>query len=220
MAVTTAPPRPQTGGPPRAEPPAGAGGGDGDRPRHRPSRETARLGMGLALASISMLFIGLTSAYVVRRGLEGSWQSARLPLLLYLNTAVLLASSLTLERARRQIQTGHLRGFRRWLTRTLAAGAIFLAGQLAAWRELAVAGVYLNTNPHASFFYLLTALHGLHLFGGLLALAYLRVAAQGTIEPSAWGPARLWRWCDATALYWHFMDGLWIYLLVLLTLGR
>lgn len=219
MAITTAPPQIETGGPPRAEPPSGAGGGDsGGRSKH--ARETARLGMLLALASISMLFVGLTSAYIVRRGLEGAWQANALPPLLYWNTMVLLASSVTLEKARAQIRTGNRRAFRRWLSRTLAAGAVFLAGQLVAWRQLAAVGVYLSTNPHASFFYLLTALHGVHLLGGLLALAYLRLAAKGTLEPSAWGPARLWRWSDAAALYWHFMDGLWIYLLVLLSLGR
>ncbi len=220
MAVTTAPPQLEAGGPPRAEPPAGGDSNGGDRGRGRAAGETARLGTALALASISMLFVGLTSAYIVRRGLEGVWRQNALPPLLYVNTAVLLASSLTLERARRRIRTADVRGFRRWLSRTLAAGAAFLAGQVAAWRQLAAAGVYLSTNPHASFFYLLTALHGLHLFGGLLALAWLRVAAAGGVEPAAWGPARLWRWTDATALYWHFMDGLWIYLLVLLSLGR
>lgn len=219
MAITTAPSRLESVGPPRVEPPSGAGGGDGEG-RGRHARETARLGMLLALASISMLFVGLTSAYIVRRGLEGAWQANALPPLLYWNTMVLLASSATLEKARRQIQTGNRRAFRVWLSRTLAAGAVFLAGQLAAWRQLAAAGVYLSTNPHASFFYLLTALHGAHLFGGLLALAYLRLAAGGAIASSAWGPARLWRWTDATALYWHFLDGLWIYLLVLLSLGR
>jgi cytochrome c oxidase subunit 3 len=219
MALTTAPPELETGGPPRPAPPSGGGDG-GEGGRGRPAGQTARLGMGLALASISMLFVGLTSAYIVRRGVEGVWQSNALPALLYLNTAVLLASSFLLERARRQIGTGNRRAFRRWLSWTLLAGAVFLAGQLAAWRQLAAAGVYLSSNPHASFFYVLTALHGLHLFGGLLALAYLRVVAAGGVEPASWGPARLWRWTDATALYWHFMDGLWIYLLVLLSLGR
>lgn len=219
MAITTAPPQLKTGGPPRAEPPAGAGGGDGER-RSKHARETARLGMLLALASISMLFVGLTSAYIVRRGLEGAWQANSLPALLYWNTVVLLASSAALEKARRQIRTGNRRAFRKWLSRTVAAGLVFLAGQLAAWRQLAAAGVFLSTNPHASFFYLLTALHGAHLFGGLLALAYLRLTAGGAVASSVWGPARLWRWTDATALYWHFMDGLWLYLLVLLSLGR
>jgi cytochrome c oxidase subunit 3 len=158
--------------------------------------DTYRLGMLFALAGIAMLFISLTSAYVVRQGLGTDWQRLRMPELLWVNTAVLLASSVTLEIARGNLS-------RRWLVLTLALGCVFLGGQLAAWRQLAAEGFFLGTNPHSSFFYTLTGLHGLHVAGGLVALGWAALRMRR-------------RWVEVTALYWHFMDGLWLYLLVLL----
>ena len=87
-------------------------------------------------------------------------------------------------------------------------GLSFLAGQMVVWLQLAGTGVFLATNAHSSFFYTLTALHGLHLSGGLAALGWL---ARRVGENAGGG----WLF-DVTALYWHFMDGLWVYLLVLL----
>jgi cytochrome c oxidase subunit III len=159
--------------------------------------------MRFALASITMLFIALTSAYVVRQGLDPEWRAIQRPAILWINTIVLLASSFTIEKARRATRSGTS-----WLFSTLLLGVAFVIGQLIAWRELSDQGVYLSTSPHSSFFYLLTGLHGLHLLGGIVALTY--IALRGLDED------HLPRWVGATALYWHFMDGLWIYLFVLL----
>jgi cytochrome c oxidase subunit 3 len=158
-----------------------------------------------------MLFIALTSAYVVRQGLGGDWQTVRMPRLLWLTTAILLGSSLSLELARSSFNRGLDRVFKGWLTITLLLGVVFLLGQLLAWRQLAAQGIYLNTNPHSSFFYLLSGTHGLHVVGGVIALA---VVAWG-----AWRHRYTWRQhtaVDVAGLYWHFMDGLWVYLLVVL----
>jgi len=130
-----------------------------------------------------------------------------------LNTVVLLASSLTLELSRRSLaamKSGE-GPFRRWGYVTLALGCAFLAGQFQAWRQLAARGVYLSTNPSSSFFYLLTAAHGLHLLGGIGALTYVVARARGT-----WRVSGKRTVVDLTALYWHFMDGLWVYILLLL----
>jgi cytochrome c oxidase subunit 3 len=154
--------------------------------------------MWLALAAITMLFIAMTSAYVVRLGFDPNWRAIRMPPILLVNTVVLLASSVTMEKARRAPGA-------KWFMVTLLLGLSFLGGQLAAWRQLSMAGIYLGTNPHSSFFYLLTGLHGLHLLGGVAALSHV-VFSQMNRE----------RWVDVTALYWHFMDGLWIYLVALL----
>jgi len=170
-------------------------GGGGPAGRAMPP-DTYRLGMMFGLAGISMLFISLTSAYVVRQGLGADWQRTRMPDLLWANTALLVASSFTFEAARRSLS-------RRWLTVTLVLGLAFLGGQLAVWSQLAASGIYLGTNPHSSFFYTLTGLHGLHVLGGLAALGYLTARVRR-------------RWVEVTALYWHFMDGLWLYLMVLL----
>lgn len=177
--------------------------------RGRPGRtQTCGLGMMLALTSVSMLFIALTSAYIVRSGLDPAWRAIAMPRILLFNTAALALSSVTIERARRTLAA-------RWLAATLALGLLFVCGQLAAWGQLTAAGIYLSTNPHSGFFYLLTALHGLHVAGGLAALGWLLVQAWREVRPCLRE-----RWLGVTALYWHFMDGLWIYLLVLLFVWR
>ena len=168
----------------------------------------------LALAGIVMFFMALTSSFLVRKGLGDDWVSFALPRILWANTLVLLASSGAIQLARARLRSGDTEGFRRWWAITTALGALFLAGQFAAWRQLAAQGVFLATNPSSSFFYLLTALHGLHLLGGIVALLYV------TYRP--WQRSRITQStaADLVSIYWHFMDGLWIFLFALLYLGR
>ena len=165
--------------------------------------------MWLALGAVVMVFAAFTSAYVVRKGVSLDWRPIALPSILWLNTVVLLASSLTIERARRDRNS-----CLPWLTVTSMLGAVFLGGQYLAWRQLRTNGVYLASNPSSSFFYLLTGAHGLHILGGMLALFYVVVQAWRRAE---W--ANRQAAVEATALYWHFMDGLWIYLFFLLQVG-
>ena len=190
----------------------GGGGGDFGLPQYRVPGHTYQLGMWFALAGIVMLFAGFTSAMVVRRGMSFDWVSIAVPRLLWVNTAVLVVSSLTLEFSRRALTVRAAEHFIRWLGATVALGVVFLAGQLVVWRELAAHGVYLATNPSSSFFYVLTAAHGVHLLGGVLALGYVVIhagrMARGRVRRTA---------LDVTAIYWHFMDALWIYLFFLLT---
>jgi cytochrome c oxidase subunit 3 len=161
-----------------------------------------------------MTFAALTSALVVRKGGSMDWRHFTLPSILYLNTALLLASSWTLEIARRRV-AAYMGGLRtqvqhpaRWLYATLALGLLFVGGQYIAWRQLSAEGLYLATNPASSFFYVLTAAHVLHVFGGLGGL--VRVIAK--LKHAVLRRSTL----DATSRYWHFMDVLWIYLLLLL----
>ncbi len=170
-----------------------------------------RTGMWMALAAIVMLFAAFTSALVVRKGMSNDWINTSIPRILYLNTLLLLTSSLTLELSRRSLSAGFLDRFKHWWYATLALGIAFVGGQLLAWHDLAARGVYLATNPSSSFFYLLTATHGIHLLGGIIALFYI-VLRSGRILARGKRAA-----VDAAAIYWHFMDGLWIYLLFLLT---
>lgn len=194
-----------------------AGGGD-DGPRGRPNSPISSrryfTGISLGLAAILMFFMALTSAYIVRKGFGGDWQALRLPPILLLNTAVLLLSSLTIEIARRHAADAQLTFFRRWWSVTTLLGLAFLAGQIIAWRQLAAAGMFLRSNPASSFFYTLTAAHGAHLAGGILALLYVAFRA--------WERAKITRSAAAeiASIYWHFMDGLWVFLLLLLYLGR
>jgi cytochrome c oxidase subunit 3 len=142
---------------------------------------------------------------------EVDWPVLPLPPVLWLTTGLLLLSSVTMEGARRAAQRGTRPTLRHWLAGTTALGLAFLIGQLVAWRQLAAAGVYLATTPHSAFFYLLTGVHGLHLAGGIGALGYALVKA-----PAAETPAAAQDIADPVATYWHFLDGLWVYLFVIL----
>jgi cytochrome c oxidase subunit III len=178
-------------------------------------RQGSSSGITIGLCAIAMSFAALSSALLVRKG-AGDWKHLAIPELLYFNTAVLAASSLTLEVGRRRIAAfmrtaGSVGGNPRlWLEGTLALGLVFLAGQLLAWRHLAESGFYLATNPSSSFFYVLTAGHGLHLFGGLFGLLLVLHRLSGPAPTLRKSTIR------AAAYYWHFMGVLWIYLLLLL----
>ena len=172
-------------------------------------------GIWLALASILMFFTALTSSFLVRKGLANDWVPFALPRILWGNTAVLLLSSVSVERARRRLGQRAVGEFRRWWGLTTALGLVFLAGQLVAWRQLAAAGVYLASNPSSSFFYLLTGAHGAHLLGGVLALFYVgfrKSAAEGRLSQQTA--------VTVVSIYWHFLGGLWVYLFLLLHWGR
>jgi cytochrome c oxidase subunit III len=191
------------------------GGGDGgDKNRnYRPTPDKYRLGIWLGIASIVMMFMAITSALVIRQG--DDWSPISIPSALWLSTSVLFASSLTIEWARRSLKRGMNDLFKRWLSATMLLGVLFVAGQLLAWRQLVLSGIFLSTNPHSSFFYLMTGLHGLHLLGGIIALSWIVFGAWRNRFSKEQTMA-----VDATAIYWHFMDILWIYLFLLLFVWR
>jgi cytochrome c oxidase subunit 3 len=184
----------------------------------------ARTGVWIGIATITMSFTAYTSALVVRQGSGADWQHFRLPAILYLNTVLLLASSGALELGRSRIRWSWLqaasdagvdpgvapRGIG-WLYGTLALGLLFIAGQVLAWRDLAGQGLFLATNPSSAFFYVFTALHALHLLGGVAGLAYV----VGRVHHSTARPEAA---LGAASLYWHFMAVLWLYLLLVLAL--
>jgi cytochrome c oxidase subunit 3 len=157
-----------------------------------------------------MAFAAFTSAFVVRRGISDDWVALRLPRIVWANTAILLASSLLLEIARRSLRNGRRTAFNRYWTAGTICGGLFLVGQAAAWWQLNAAGIFVATNPSSSFFYLLTAAHGLHILGGLTALAYVDVQALRL----QLGPGKRTA-VDVSAVFWHFVDGLWLFLMVL-----
>lgn len=158
-----------------------------------------------------MLFLALTAAMVDRAMRSSNWVHTAVPPILYFNTLVLITSSFTFELSRRALKREASKRFVRWLYITTALGITFIAGQLVAWRELAARGIYITTNPSSSFLYLLTAAHGVHLLGGILALLYLVFRTRKIISYPRKRIA-----VHITAVYWHFMDALWIYLLILL----
>lgn len=195
------------------------GGGDDSDGASGFSPERGLLGMWIALGGILMMFVALSSAYVVRLGTSQDPPPVALPNVLWLSTALILASSATFEFAKRSLVAGLGLTYRRWIIITFALGLGFVSSQLFAWRRLVESGVYLATNPHSSFFYVLTGTHGIHLLGGLLALLYLLVREWKPWTDSK-AEARRRLAASVVGVYWHFMDGLWLYLFLLLTFWR
>ncbi|MGA8763095.1 MAG: cytochrome c oxidase subunit 3 [Candidatus Sulfotelmatobacter sp.] len=222
-------------------PPSGGGndGGNGGTPDYGQRLRRARLGLVCLIAPIVMLFVSLTSAYIVRQGLPTfdnatssyvrDWGEVNLPwVLLMINTAVLLVSSLTMEGARRGIARQAAlapvksipgvslcdeRAFP-WLGVTLVLGLGFLVGQWLAWKELENGGFFVATNPNSSFVYLLTGTHAVHLAGGIIALLWAAIASLRRPLESR----RIV--IDVAAWYWHFMALLWLYVFALLEFAR
>jgi cytochrome c oxidase subunit III len=229
------------GGVPPTPPP---GGGDDDRggrgPDYGARLRRARLGLICAIATVSMVFISLTSAYIVRQGLPTyddasksyvrDWGEVQLPwLLLLVNTGLLLISSGTMEAARRSItrqaalapvksipgvSLGKERHFP-WLGITVVLGFGFLIGQWMAWGELHNRGFYVDTNPSSSFAFLLTITHAVHLAGGMIALLW---AVTTSLLRRPVESRRIV--VDVTAWYWHFMAFVWVYIFALLRFAR
>lgn len=166
-------------------------------------------GIWVGVFAITMSFAAFTSALFVREGTT-DWSHLVLPPILYLNTLLLLASSGTLEMARQRLDENE--GTTRasaWVSLTLLLGLAFCVGQYRAWLDLRAQGIYLATNPNSSFFYLLTFLHVLHVCVGIAVLVYLAgrlLASHTTFRMSLF---------KNTAIYWHFMAVLWVYLFLL-----
>jgi cytochrome c oxidase subunit 3 len=225
-------------------PPVGGGddrrGGGGDIYNYGARLRRARLGLACGIATVCMVFVSLTSAYIVRQGLPTfsgesntyvrDWGKTDLPwALLGINTALLMLSSVTIEFARRSaarravlapvagipgVSLGNEKSFP-WLGITVLLGIGFLAGQWLAWSELHARGFYVSTNPSSSFVFLLTIAHAVHLAGGMIALLW---AARASLRNT---PVEVRRIAvDITAWYWHFMAVLWIYVFALLGFAR
>ena len=195
---------------PPAPPRGGGYGGGGGSDGRGASRRASMTGLMVLLAATTMAFAAFTSAFVVRRGISNDWVALPLPRIVWVNTGVLLASSFLLELARRSLKSGRRSAFNRYWTAGTVLGALFLLGQAFAWRQLNAVGIFVATNPSSSFFYLLTAAHGLHIVGGLSALAYVDVQALRL----RLGPGKRTA-VDVSAVFWHFVDGLWLYLMAL-----
>jgi len=194
------------------------GGGDGGRGgggwsnELTPPPEGYSLAIRLAMVSITVLFLALSSAYVFNHAMR---QPIAAPHVLWVSTSFILASSLTAEMARRALRRRLENRFRLLISATMLLGLSFLAAQLVLWERLVESGFYINRNHHSGYAYIFTGLHGAHLIGGLIALGYVMMR-----ERSKWTAVRRRVSVDATVLYWHFLDGLWIYLLALLFYWR
>ncbi len=221
-------------------PPTGGGGdgrgrGDDSMPNYGERLKRARMGLALGMTPVVVLFVSYTAVYLIRRGFVSidatnaayvqAWIPVRLPWgLLLANTAALVASSLTIYLARRDVtresalapvqsipgvSLGNERHFP-WLAATTVLGLLFLSGQLLVWSRLSAHGFHLAGGTSSSFVYVLTGMHGLHLAGGILALLWANLAFL------LHRPVETRRIViDITSWYWHCMTGLWIYILLL-----
>ena len=199
------PPKPGGGGPrgPRNDDPDDyGGGGDSDGPEDRESPDgLGLLGMRFMLVSVTVLFVTIGIAYFERSGIPQGWAPIRVPGFLWCSTVLILVSSITLERARRTDR------YARWLAATLLLGAAFLVSQILALLQLVGQGVYLRGNPHSSLFYVLTGAHGAHLLGAMSFLAWTLMRAR-----------RRERSFRVAAIFWHFLDALWVGVFAMLLL--
>ena len=176
------------------------------------SMPVAKIGLGVLLAALGSLFALFISAYLMRMQVF-DWRPVPKPALLWINSGVLMLSSAALQWARGAADRRDRRGMRTGLFAAAAAALVFLAGQLVAWGQLTATGYFLTSNPASSFFYLITALHGVHLIGGLVALGAVTVKGWRENDP------RLLRLnLDLCSMYWDFLLLMWLVLFGLLLL--
>ena len=188
----------------------GFGGGDGEPGGRGAHRRASITGLMVLLAASVMMFAAFSSAFFVRRGLSNDWVDTPLPGILWVNTGVLVASSLVLELARHALHSGKRATFNRYWSAATIMGLLFLGGQYLAWQQLNAGGYYLATNPSSSFFFVLTCTHAVHLLGGISALGYIDVQALLL----RLGPGKRTA-VDVSAYFWHFLAAIWIYLMAL-----
>ncbi|MBS1840804.1 MAG: heme-copper oxidase subunit III [Acidobacteria bacterium] len=200
------------------KPPDNRDGGDsGDSGKQMPGGLYARkyaIAIALALVAVLMFFMAMIAAFLVLRMTSAKWVELSIPNLLWVNTLVLLASSGTLELARKRLNTFDEAGFRKLWTLTTILGVLFVAGQAIAWWELLSSGIHASTTLAAGFFYVFTVAHAAHLLGGICALFYVGVRKFGSSPMTRKAAA------EVASYYWHFMDALWVFLLALLYFGK
>ncbi len=178
--------------------------------RRGADRRASLMGLVILLVATGIVFAGLVTAFVARRLMGDDWLPMHKPAILWLNTGILIASSVALDLARRALKARRRMAFNRWWTTATCLGFAFLGGQAIAWGQLRAAGIYVATNPSSSFFYVLTAVHAIHLMGGITALIWVDVQALRL----RLGPAKRTA-IDVSAVFWHFLDALWIFLMAI-----
>ncbi|HMK91095.1 MAG TPA: cytochrome c oxidase subunit III [Methylocystis sp.] len=173
----------------------------------------AKVGLIVFLAVAGCLFSLLAAAFFMRME-SADWRSPPAPAILWVNTVTLALSSALLHAAKRAAQRDALQPLRARLSASGAAAALFLFGQMWAWREMAAQGFYAASNPANAFFYLLTGTHALHLFGGLVALARALDRARGATSVH-----EVETIVDLCAIYWSFLFVVWLAMLAMLSGG-
>ncbi len=169
-----------------------------------------KLALWVAIGSIIMMFAAFTSAYVVRRA-AGNWLEFKLPDIFMVNTAVILLSSVTIHLAYTGFKKGNEQRYKRMLLATFFLGLAFVVLQYKGWEALTAMGATFTVNPSSSFIYVISGLHAAHVLGGLAALTVASTHAY--LLPYKPTLRRRQRF-ELVVQYWHFVDILWVYLMV------
>ena len=162
----------------------------------------------IALASIVMMFAGLSSAFIVKRS-QANWLSFDVPLIFYYSTGVIILSSLTIMIAKKAFADRQMSRYSLWLAVTGVLGILFVVFQIMGFTELWSQGITITRNVSFSFLYVIVGLHALHVLGGLIALLIILIKSYNR-KKRIYSPVNI----DLMTTYWHFMDLLWLYLLV------
>jgi len=180
-------------------------------------RKTRKPLLFVSMISIVMLFIGFTSGYIVRRA-EGNWMEFDIPVAFYLSTAVIILSSITIQKSLNAAKNNDLESVKKFLLLSLAMGLAFTFLQFKGWNEMHEMGVFFTgakSNAAGSFVYVITMVHLLHLIGGLISLfvMYLQAKKEAYTSNNTLG-------LELGISFWHFLDGLWVYLFIFFLFTR
>ncbi|MBK7376867.1 MAG: heme-copper oxidase subunit III [Chitinophagaceae bacterium] len=180
------------------------------RKKIHPHKFTLWVGIG----SLVMMFAGLTSAYIVKRN-QANWQTFELPQIFWYSTVAILLSSVTIYLAEKAFKQREMKKYRQLLAITVALGVLFMVSQGLGFQQLWARGITLQSNVSYSFLYVIVGLHGMHVLGGVIAMLFLFARAfSSRIRIYNSVPVEL------VSIYWHFVDVLWIYLLIFLMMIR
>jgi len=168
----------------------------------------------IAMGSITMMFIGFTSAYVVKRA-QANWFTFQLPMIFWISTAIIVSSSITVQMAVKQFKNRQMQRYKQLITLTAVLGVAFAICQWVGFMQMHSMGLPLNGPASVSFIYVIVSVHLLHVLGGVVALLIMFGRAFRT-RVRTYSPVPI----EVAATYWHFVDALWIYLLIFLTIAR
>jgi len=185
-----------------------------EEPKKPLAMNPKKFGMWLFLSSVMMLFMSITSAYIVRQA-EGNWLYFELPSLFYITSVIIVVSSVTMQWAYFAIKKDNAATAKMMIAITSVLGVAFLVGQFLGWKQLVANSIYLVGNPSGSFLYIITGLHGLHIISAVIfLLIMLSSIFKGKVHSENMTKMEM---CTT---YWHFLGGLWLYLFVFLLLYR
>ncbi len=169
-----------------------------------------KVALWVAIGGIVMMFAAFTSAYVVRRA-AGNWLEFKLPDIFMVNTAVIVLSSFTLQFAFRGFKHGKEQQYKGLLIATFVLGLAFVVLQYLGWQAMTDMGATFTVNPSSSFIFVISGLHAAHVLGGIVALTVaLTHAYVLPYKPTLRRKQRF----ELVVQYWHFVDILWVYLMV------